>query len=211
MKHLLATLIITSTLFAQEFSEQEQAAIDSVGQVQTSSIATKLDNDLIETIIRTPVKGFWISGNVGIAVAESIGSGYSIGMTYQINNTVITIREEVANLSIDLISSSAIALMDYAILFGRRFNNPEGFIVASSGVSLLIGNKKEADISLIYPVFAPHGGGIPFRTIGVPLELQVIRVFGSNFGIGYNLYVNLNPESTYLSAMLSLNFGKLKY
>ena len=150
----------------------------------------------------------WV--NIGLG-ASSFGISLGINGSYQIKNNLISFRYIYnEDFCIIFCDSPPNKIQDLGLLYGLSAKKSKGFASISIGISYVSYNIRGAKIS--------GGGGflsggtyeeLNFYVVGIPIEIQLFST-GENVGIGIYGFANINPESSFFGALLSLQLGKLR-
>lgn len=150
---------------------------------------------------------FWIGMGAGYsAPINSLPTVMAYG-TYGSNNHLLTLRY-IRNREFAVFQDSPQEIInDIGFMYGRKLlNKKHVFISINGGVSYITGTIRGRLISsgCFTSVHAP----VDVSTIGFPLESQLVLTPFKHVGFSLNCFGNLNPESSYIGAGLSLLVGK---
>ena len=103
-------------------------------------------------------------------------------------------------------------IADLGLLYGRATTGGGSYGSFGIGVAVVTGSFREDGLDLCgilsdrddCPDTSPQG----FTTVGIPLEVQ-LALRGRHVGIGIYGFANLNPESSFVGATVSLHVGRL--
>lgn len=119
------------------------------------------------------------------------------------------------------------SVWDLGVLYGRQTHGRWGYASASAGVALVGGMRRGERISApqecggydplgalgcaLAAMFTPvEYRERPFRTLGVPLELEAGFTFTRVLGLNASAWANLNTERTVTGLSIGLVLGKLR-
>ena len=158
---------------------------------------------------------FWV--NAGAGVCSLDGFSFVLSCSYlQAGKHLISARfvysKQVNILWGDEPEENA---LEIGVLYGRAFQGRFGLASLSAGLGVVTGVRHGA---LLYHVgsggwlFSSSSYDIyeeqVFRTIGIPVDAQLLLVPRPFLGIGLHGVANLNPERSYYGVLLCLSFGK---
>jgi len=152
--------------------------------------------------------------NVGIGggtIGVSVGADYNFRVTDRLISQVSWFHSESFELFGDTPEESVTSL---AFLVGKRAKGEHSMAAILAGVGALYGFHRGSKIG------CSGGSGffcngiyekISFKTIGIFGNIQFYRKPSSSFGIGINITGNINSETSFVVALLSLQFGSQTY
>lgn len=99
-------------------------------------------------------------------------------------------------------------IADVGLLYGRATTGTVRYGSFGIGIAFVTGSYEEDEIC--FPIGSDFNCEEPqgFTTIGIPVEVQ-LALRGRNIGIGVYGFANLNPESSFVGATISLHAGRL--
>jgi len=163
----------------------------------------------------------WVNLGVGASSFSSFGSSLGINVSYQIKANLISFRYVYnAKFKGEIFTTyvpRSEKIRDFGVLYGLSVKSKEGFASISVGLSIVNGLKRGKylySVSNCSGVFfclaeTRYYEKLRFTTVGIPIEIQLFLT-GENVGIGIYGFANINPESSFVGALLSLQLGKLR-
>lgn len=103
-------------------------------------------------------------------------------------------------------SGSDWSLWEAGVLYGKSAKSRRGLASIAAGVGAIGGNEPRL---LLCPPCRPASPR-PSTTIGLPLEVQLFWTPTSILGLGLYFFGNLNAENSFVSALLAVQFGRLR-
>jgi len=162
----------------------------------------------------------WLNLGLGASSFSSFGSSLGINVSYQIRANLISFRYVYnAKFKGEIFTAyvpRSEKIRDFGVLYGLSTKSKVGFASISGGISIVSGVRrgeylyKSCNSSGGWFCFGPgYYEKLRFTTVGIPIEAQVF-ITGENAGIGIYVFANINPESSFFGALLSLQLGKLR-
>jgi len=167
---------------------------------------------------------FWVNGGLGASsVHGGLGSdpgapSFGGSLCYQSGKNLFSFRyllsEEFQILGTD---SPSETVWDFGVLYGRIAKASYGFASISSGMSIVGGVRRGRYlggtgewVGTSYYFGTSYYEENDFITVGIPVEGQLFWTPLAFFGIGFYGFANLNPEKSFVGALLCVQIGKLK-
>jgi hypothetical protein len=152
-------------------------------------------------------ENFWLCAGLG---SNSISNDYnlaSIGVTYRNTKSLFSIRCT-GNLGSGYEISPKESFLDLGVLYGRIKKGHWMNVSFYTGVSYVKGVYRGE-----YLGGAGHTiryNGVPYNTVGIPLECQFNFTPFFFLGIGVNVFANLNPSKSYTGFLICVQLGKVR-
>lgn len=153
---------------------------------------------LLSTSTLVFANDFWLSASIGGASVS--GPAVSVAGSYQLGNYPITLR-------MGGVSGERDVLEEKVLLIGYRLPGQSKYF--SAGISQINGRHRGQQYYDPSNWLGPSYEWDHYETIGLTLEYNAIKSFGSFFGLGFTAGANINKEATYFSCLISLNFGHI--
>ncbi len=170
-------------------------------------LITSLSLEFTSVFARTETKSnenlYWFNGGLGRSSLGSVGG--STGMSIQLKKMMFSMRAT-ANSEGGGILDGGDEFFDVGLLIGiatQRLKNNASFLV---GIARVAGSRY---IETSDSFFGGKRVDI-VPTIGFPIESQLFFKLSGWFGMGLNIYLNLNREETFGGITLNLMLGKLR-
>lgn len=148
----------------------------------------------------------WVNFGVG---ASSIGISGGISVSNDIGKSLVSIRgltmEEVNILG----PSPQETAWELGVLYGRFAHASYGVASIAGGIGFVGGVHRSRHVvssGWLVTKYEP----LVFRTIGLPVEGQLFWTPLSFLGIGLYGFANLNPERSFVGALLCFQFGDFR-
>lgn len=138
---------------------------------------------------------YWVNGGFGVNSSFEVTSA-GASFSYQTGKHLISMRYVFNDESQIMGYASSEKVWDIGVIYGRSAKASYGLASISGGIGLVGGNRR------------PHYE--TFLTIGIPVEGQLFLRPLSFLGIGIYGFANLNPEKSFVGALLCVQIGKLK-
>ena len=137
---------------------------------------------------------FWLNAGLG---RSSVGwLAGNAGGSIQYGSGLVSLRITANVESFDYRGSDK--LYDLGLLFGLASRGTKGHASIAAGTARVTGSRYD------------HGKRGFDPVIGLPVEVQFFRHFGSFFGLGVNAFANVNAEQSFAGISLNLRLGKLR-
>ncbi len=143
----------------------------------------------------------WISAGVGGALPYAYPA-YSVSGSLKVKNFPVKLRLG------GIWDGDAESLKEEAILFGHEI--PTSSKIFYIGLSNINGHRRGALLPDPNPGSWLHTDKhekVYYKSMGLTLELESLNQRGSLFKFGYTLMANLNKETPYVCALITLNIG----
>jgi hypothetical protein len=175
--------------------------------VLTSISVKAVEPVVVDSLTTDTVTPTWI--NIGLGFSPDYPVAFNIGLNYQKDKSLLTVRFLVTD-EMDLQNqSSSESVWDAGILFGRVLSGKRSKVSFAAGLSYVGGLRKGAFISND----ETWGGYYLLKkrsSVGLPLEGHLVYLLSNNVGIGITAFGNLNLEKTFFGALLILQIGILR-
>lgn len=141
----------------------------------------------------------WI--NVGIGATQSLDGNEQRGAIGAIHSTqfdnsrtILSFRLLYTQPVLNLRPESEGNVWDIGVLYGLRNKSPRVLTSFSAGLGFI---SEVTESSFKY------------YTIGVPVNSQLFITPSKNFGLGFNVFANINLEESYIGSLLCIQFGRI--
>lgn len=129
---------------------------------------------------------------------SSFGLSLGISLSSQFGRSLVSIRY-IYNTTFMSLSPREETVWDLGALYGLSSKTSSGFSSISGGVSIVGGNRYDI-----------RDEWSTFLTVGIPIEGQMFWKPYPSLGIGIYGFANLNPEKSFVGALLCLQYRILR-
>jgi len=148
---------------------------------------------------------FWINGGVGVG---SLGLAGGAGLTWVTPDYIISVRYA-ANTEFNIFGPTPEeSVVDVGLLYGIYSSSKYGFASIAAGLSYVNGVRRGK--ILANGLLGDAYEKVPFQTIGIPLEAQLIWRPFSVVGIGFYFFADINSEMSNVGGLITLQIGYLR-
>ncbi len=134
----------------------------------------------------------WVNLGMGIGSSIYFDTSFSMagvtGLTFQSDNTIISIRSALCSVIMDASISDVAGVYGWVI----KTKNHSTFITLGAGLSMVS--------------YADDGESL--RTFGIPLEVQLF--YRKTSHVGFYGFANINPKKIFYGVCLCLRIGRLR-
>ena len=148
---------------------------------------------------------FWASFGVG---GGSLGLAGDFRLSYQNSDHRFSFRTSGTFEFIILGPSPVEEVTDYALLYGRSFDDDHITGAISAGIGIVRSVRRGKFIAHHFLVDEYERN--VNTTIGLPIEVSFIGVIFPVFGVGIEAFGDVNKARTFGGILLTIHFGKLK-
>lgn len=149
---------------------------------------------------------YWFNAGLG---TSSFGGSLGISASYQTGRSLASVRF-IYNEEFNILGPSpSESVWDFGALYGINAKGSLVFASVSGGVSFVTGVRRGKYLGSS-GWFSSNYESEPFVTVGIPVEGQLFWTPLNFLGIGFYGFANLNPEKSFVGALLSIQLGKLR-
>ena len=149
---------------------------------------------------------YWINGGLGRSSLGSLGG--SAGISIQLKKMMFSLRAT-GNSEKGGWFEGGDEFSDVGLLIGIATQRPKNHASFSVGLARVTGSRYIETETKGFSLFSGKRVDIS-PTIGFPIESQLFLKLSSWFGMGLNIYFNINEKRTFGGITLNLMLGKLR-